>query len=135
YKKSNFKKIYTFHRTLGIMYALTEQWGDSGTVTSAIFQLENALRTRNVYNSRIARRQRLDPIAIDARLVNLLAMAYAATGKNEEAVDLQLNYLSDAVKAKDRFTSREILREIDYAKLEGKQARQYERLRKTVGSM
>jgi len=132
YKKSNFKKIFTFHRTLGIMYALTEQWGDSYTVTSAIFQLENALETRNIYNSRIARRQRVERLPIDSRLVNLLATAYTATGKSEEAAELQFTYLTEAVKSEDRFNSTQILRAIDYSTLDARQKRRYDRMRRSL---
>ena len=132
YKNSDFKKIYNFHRTLGIMYALTEKWGDSGTVTSAIFQLENALRARDNYNSRLGRRQTSERIAIEGRLVNLLATAYQNTGKSDEAVELQFTYLTEAAKSDDRFNTIEILRAIDYSSLDARQTRRYDRIRRSL---
>ena len=135
YKKSNFKKIYTFHRTLGIMYALTKEWGDEHTIDSAIFQLEHALETRDIYNKSIARRKKLDPIGIEARLVNLLAAAYKATYKTKEAAELQLNYLSMAVKQEDGFAAREILRELDRSALQGRDVRRYDKLRKSTAGL
>ena len=135
YKQSNFKKIYTFHRTLGIMYALTKNWGDEFTPASAIFQLEHALETRETFNQRIGRRQKADRIGIEARLVNLLATAYQETGKSKEAALLQLSYLESAVKGKDRFTARTLLRELDRTQLEGRNLRKYDRLRKSVSEL
>ena len=52
YRNSHLHKIYQYHRALGVIYANIDNWGDSRTSTSAIFQLEHAIKTAQVINRR-----------------------------------------------------------------------------------
>lgn len=128
YKTSSWNKVYAFHRTLGIMYALTENWGSSGDVTSATFQLENALDKRRIYNNRIASRENLPPIALEPRLVHLLVQTYNATGRADEAVQLQLESATELVKEDRKAGARQILKEIDTERLNNEDRRVYRTL-------
>lgn len=130
YKTSSWSKVYDFHRTLGIMYALTENWGNSNDVTSATFQLENALDKRRIYNNRIASQENLPPIMLEPRLVNLLAKTYNATNRAEDAIELQLESAIELVKADRKVGARQILQEVNTVRLNQEQREMYSALKK-----
>lgn len=96
YSASHYASIYRYHRSLGVIYTYLEQWGNSGTVTSAIFQLENALRAAAIHNSRKEEESR---IVVDDRVVSMLARAYAATGEvpEDDAVNAVLELAGSAL--------------------------------------
>lgn len=133
YKTSSWNKVYEFHRTLGIMYALTENWGSSNDVTSATFQLENALDKRRIYNNRIASQENLPPIILEPRLVNLLAKTYNATNRAEDAIELQLESAIELVKADRKVGARQILKEVNTAGLNQEQREMYSALKRRAG--
>jgi tetratricopeptide (TPR) repeat protein len=132
YRTSSWKKVYAFHRTLGIMYALTENWGASNDVTSATFQLENALEKRELYNRRFGREEDDTLIPLEPRLVNLLAQTYNATGRADEAVPLQLDSAEELFRADTPAGARQILDAMDVSKLDNPSRRRYQALQRRL---
>lgn len=96
YSTSHYASIYRYHRALGVIYTYLEQWGDRGTITSTIFQLEHALQAAQIHNDRGAG---ASPIVVDERLVEMLARAYAATGEvpDLDVVEAALDLSRDAL--------------------------------------
>ncbi|MEZ4699177.1 MAG: tetratricopeptide repeat protein [Rhodothermales bacterium] len=129
YKKSDYRKIYAYHRTLGILYATIGVWGDNNTVASAIFQLEHALDVRVEYNERIARRDALPRVSLDARLVTFLAQGYEELGNPGRANATRLRYAEQMEEEGDRAGAVRLLRAIDQTALNPRQTRQYAALR------
>jgi tetratricopeptide (TPR) repeat protein len=129
YKRSDYKKVYAFHRTLGVMYATMGQWESDWPLTSAIFQLENALEKRDIYNRRFAGEGKLPPIPIEPRLVALLAQGYEARGDNERADRLRIDYAANLVEDKEPAAARRLLETVDPARLDRRMKARYEALR------
>ncbi len=134
YKNSELKKIYNFHRTLGIMYGLTERWGSSSNVQSAIFQLESALKTQEIINREATRTEKLQPVSVEPRIINLLARAYTTTGDPEYGAQLQLRYAGELYEARDAASARQIMVEIDKTVLDRRGQRRYRRLEEDIKS-
>ncbi len=128
YKKSDWRKMYAFHRTLGIMYATLGIWTSDQPLTSAIFQLENALEKRDTYNDRIARRNDLPLIPIEPRLVTMLAQGYEAQGRADQANTLRLEYAGRLAEEQDVASARRLLQTVDASTLDRRQSRRYEEL-------
>lgn len=84
----NFRRMYDFHRALGIIYAELERWGSSGRAGSALFQLEHALDSARRVNS-----QSLDgqgELLVEPQLVELLARGYLQTDDGNRAFELRV---------------------------------------------
>jgi tetratricopeptide (TPR) repeat protein len=128
YKRSDWRKIYAFHRTLGIMYATLGIWESDWSPSSAIFQLENALEKRDTYNDRIARRNDLPLIPIEPRLVTMLAQGYEAQGQADRANTLRLEYVGRLAEEKDVAGASRLLKTVDTSTLDRRQSRRYQEL-------
>ncbi|MDZ4700471.1 MAG: tetratricopeptide repeat protein [Rhodothermales bacterium] len=128
YKTSDWRKIYAFHRTLGIMYATLGIWESDQPLTSAIFQLENALEKRDTYNDRVARRNDLPLLPIEPRLVTMLAQGYEAQGRTDRANTLRLEYAGRLAEERDVASARRLLQTVDASTLDRRQSRRYEEL-------
>ena len=89
YRNSHLQKIYQYHRALGVIYANIDNWGDSRTSTSAIFQLEHALKTAQVINGRTEKKE--DQIIVEPRLVTYLADGYKLKNQPDKAIRIQLD--------------------------------------------
>ncbi len=89
YRNSHLQKIYQYHRALGVIYANIDNWGDSRTSTSAIFQLEHALKTAQVINGRTEKKE--DQIIVEPRLVTYLADGYKLKNQPDKAIQIQLD--------------------------------------------
>ena len=89
YRNSHLQKIYQYHRALGVIYANIDNWGDSRTSTSAIFQLEHAIKTARVINRRTEKKE--DQIIVEPRLVTYLADGYKLKNQPDKAIGIQLD--------------------------------------------
>jgi tetratricopeptide (TPR) repeat protein len=85
--------ILRFHTILGTIFSNQERWGDSGTVESAIFQWENALRA----SRRLAQQGRTEEAAAPG-LHAKLADAYDAVGRRSDAFDSYLRAADEALR-------------------------------------
>ena len=89
YRSSRLRKIFEFHRTLGVLYATIGRWGDSYRADSAIFQLEHAQeKSREVEASvegALPERYRFSP-----DMVNMLATGYVATDQPSRSFELRV---------------------------------------------
>ncbi len=132
YKRSDWKKIYAFHRTLGIMYAMLDIWKGDSPITSAFFQLENALEKRVLYNERIAGPDSLPPIPLEPRLVELLAGGYDEQGDTARANNLRLTGVQQTIDENAPGSARRLLEGIDTATLTARQQARYRELRAQI---
>ena len=89
YRNSHLIKIYQYHRALGVIYANIDNWGNSQTSTSAIFQLEHAIKTAQVINGRTEKKE--DQIIVEPRLVTYLADGYKRMNQPDKAIRIQLD--------------------------------------------
>jgi Flp pilus assembly protein TadD, contains TPR repeats len=109
YRSSQWRKIYEFHRALGLIYSYLGRWGNNNTPTSAIFQLEHAMDA--------AARLRIKP---EPRLVDSLATAYENTGATEQGWALRLRYAEEYAGGKDYVNATELLAPLGKQKAEKK---------------
>jgi len=103
YRNSQLEKIYEYHRTLGQIYGNLatrdpQLWGDSSTVTSAIFQLEHALRAGESLEQASSRETGQVKTYVDPGLFDLLAQGYEQTNEAARGRELRL-------EAAERFES------------------------------
>lgn len=78
YRNSRLLEIYEYHYLLGAIYSLMNNWGDSVTRASAIFQLEHAVRAAQLYKEN-------EPEVLwipDQNLADLLVQGYQKTGES-----------------------------------------------------
>jgi tetratricopeptide (TPR) repeat protein len=89
YRSSRLRKIFEFHRTLGVLYATIGRWGDSYRVDSAIFQLEHAQEKSREVEERaegvLPEKYRFSP-----DMVNMLATGYVATDQPSRSYELRV---------------------------------------------
>ena len=89
YRNSRLRKIFEYHRTLGVLYATIGRWGDSYRVDSAIFQLEHAREKSREVEERaqgaLPERYRFSP-----DMVNMLATGYVATDQLSRSYELRV---------------------------------------------
>jgi len=89
YRNSRLRKIFEFHRTLGVLYATIGRWGDSYRVDSAIFQLEHAQEKSREVEERaegvLPEKYRFSP-----DMVNMLATGYVATDQPSRSYELRV---------------------------------------------
>lgn len=104
YLGKNLPNILRFHTILGTIFSKQELWGDSGTVESAIFQWENALKA-----SRQLAQQGKTEEAVAPGLHTKLAEAYDAVGRRSDAFDSYLQAAYDALKIGDHELTRSVL--------------------------
>lgn len=112
YRQAEWERIYAYHRTLGTIFALIEAWGSPREVSSAIFQLEHARRAAAAYREAYPD---AEPLRFEARLVNLLARAYEATGAPERALHTRLDGALDLYQSGDPDGARQVLDALDEA--------------------
>ncbi len=128
YRESKLRKIYAFHRTLGIMYGFTENWGNQDQVGSAFFQLEAAFRTRELINRSVQNQSLPEFIPVEPRLVNLLARGYMAEDNYKAAARLQIRYAGQLIQENDPVRAGEILEQVETEKLSRQNQRRYRAL-------
>ncbi|MDH3892326.1 MAG: hypothetical protein OEV49_14710 [candidate division Zixibacteria bacterium] len=111
YRRGDLPEIYRYHRTLGMMYTLTEKTGlkGSGYATSE-FQLSHALKAAQRYNSQVAEGNR---IRVDDRVVISLADTYDRNDKPKQAMDLRTEWSENYLDIGDRRAANEVFRTID----------------------
>jgi len=109
YRSSQWRKIYEFHRALGLIYSYLKRWGNDNTPTSAIFQLKHAMDA--------AARLKIKP---EPRLVDSLATAYESTGAAEYGSALRLRYAEEYASEKDYINAAELLAPLGKQKAAGK---------------
>ncbi len=106
YRSSQKEKIYQYHRTLGQVYSYlaekTGDWGNSGKVDSAVFQLRRAYEV----GQELDLNQDDDPLHhgyhVDPILVHKLATAYEESDDKEEAVEVRLKAAEAYSRAGDQ---------------------------------
>ena len=111
YRKSRLRKIFEYHRTLGVLYATIGRWGDSSQVDSAIFQLEHAQdKSREVEErteSAVPENYRFSP-----DMVNMLATGYVATEQPLKSYQLRVDEAERFQKQGDEEAVRKVLEPI-----------------------
>jgi tetratricopeptide (TPR) repeat protein len=113
YRTSQLRRVYDFHRALGVIYASVEEGRPPASPqqpASATFQLEHALRAAETYNERAQREGRPDRIVAEPRLVNLLAGSYAKAGSPARADDLRLRSAEEYLELGDGDAAAVVLR-------------------------
>jgi tetratricopeptide (TPR) repeat protein len=103
YLGEDWPAIYRFHTVLGTIYWRQQNWGSSGNVRSAVFQLEHALAAKDRIRDR---RERAAPVG---RLHLMLADAYAGIGQNAAAFDSYVRAVREGLARDDRDTAEEAL--------------------------
>lgn len=93
YRRSDLAKIYDFHTTLGSLYGYLaskgqRDWGSSGDVRSAIFQLERAVEVGKALDERPSASLGRKSLHLEPSTVEYLARAYEATGQMERSARL-----------------------------------------------
>ncbi len=111
YRKSKLRKIFEYHRTLGVLYATIGRWGDSSQVDSAIFQLEHAQEKSREVEERtegaLPEKYRFSP-----DMVNMLATGYVATEQPLRSYQLRVDEAERFKKQGDEEAVRKVLEPI-----------------------
>lgn len=107
YEKGDVKKIYYLHRALGVIYANLKQWGNESIVTSAIFQLEHAIKTIRIINSSAEKEE--DKINLEPRLVSLLADGYNHNGDSVKAFSVRIEAAQEYIQNNDMTSAKLVL--------------------------
>ena len=111
YRKSKLRKIFEYHRTLGVLYATIGRWGDSSQVDSAIFQLEHAQEKSREVEERtegaLPEKYRFSP-----DMVNMLATGYVATEQPVRSYQLRVDEAERFQKQGDEEAVRKVLEPI-----------------------
>ena len=111
YRNSRLRKIFEYHRTLGVLYATIGRWGDSSQVDSAIFQLEHAQEKSREVEERtegaLPEKYRFSP-----DMVNMLATGYVATEQPVRSYQLRVEEAERFQKQGDEEAVRKVLEPI-----------------------
>ena len=126
------KRLYDFHTALGVIYSHMGRLGDSGSVGSAVFQLEHAL---NLTRPRPGD-PGFQPVDLSPKLVNLLADVYWKTNEPAKAVGLQLESSQRLINVQDPASALQVLHHLEThpaaARLSGEQKLELQRLKINV---
>lgn len=129
YRDTQLDRIYEYHRTLGEIYTELGQFGDEGTVNSAVFQLEHAREAADSLasqqNSAYDRRGRL---LFGPDLADMLARVYAAKGDTAESQNTRLDAAERYRKAGEPEAATRVLRPIEVNRLRDVQLERYQRI-------
>lgn len=132
YRASRLDRIYDYHRTLGEIYTQIGEYGDRGTVTSAVFQLEHAREAAELIQERSGSAyDEQERLLFGPDLADLLAKAYAASGDTAESQKTRLDAAERYKAAGDVEAAESVLRPIDRDRLRGTQLDRYETIRAT----
>ena len=93
YRSDDWEKIFSFHTVLGSIYTRERQWGSSGKIDSAIFQLEHAIKAHQELEKSGKSQVHAIPL-----LWRDLATAYREMHQFNEAYTAFLNASEDALK-------------------------------------
>ena len=108
------EKKFLYHQTLGELYTLLEVWGDSGTVKSAIFQLERARQESRKLSANSA-----GPISekyqFTPQMVEQLSKAYIETLQPAKSRQLRIEQAKVYKKAGDTEAERRVLAPVEAA--------------------
>jgi len=110
YRNSHMKKIYEYHKALGVIYAHLGNWGSSYNSTSAIFQIENAVKVAKLINRKTVNTE--DKIRVEPRLIGYLSKGYYAINKPQKALNVRLAAADQYILHKDTEGAREVLKPI-----------------------
>jgi tetratricopeptide (TPR) repeat protein len=99
YREKNYKAIYSYHRSLGLIFANLEQrTGQRTGVASAEFQLGHAIETAEMYDREASMAPRPDSIILEKHVVDKLTETYKRNNKAGKASDLQKKMLKYHLK-------------------------------------
>ncbi len=129
YKRSQYRKIYRYHRALGVIYSHLKRWGNSHTPTSAIFQFEHALRAAQVHNSELRHEESGELLIVEPRLIVLLGEAYDSTGQPDKIFDPALETAEMYIAADDKDAARAVLSVLEGRELPASVRRRSDALR------
>jgi len=131
YQKGDLKKIYSYHRALGVLFSYLGEhqkpgnsedfWGDEDTITSAIFQLDHALQ--------IAREARID---YDTGLIDLLEKGYVAKSRPKDVIKLRLKAAEDSIYLGRVKQSKRVLAPLKTRKLTDVQKLDFKKVQKKL---
>jgi len=107
YQRGDWHAVFDFHRALGLLYGMTENWGNSSTPDSAIFQIEHAQTAAEKYNRE--RPAGTKPLAVPPQLVALLGYGYEETGRADDAQSLKAEAAAEYRKMGDKKAAEWIL--------------------------
>ena len=116
YSRGHLDKIYQYHVTLGYIYGtLAKQdkkwWGDSRTPTTAVFQLEHAVKVGEAIDERDRHAPGRQQAHVDVGVVELLADYYDRSDP-ARAKELRVQSAERLKRAGDLTTARQILRPV-----------------------
>jgi len=95
YEEGKLNEIYSLHVALGSIYSSLGQWGTSSQPTSAIFQLEHAMKIAQESQ----RRSDATPIELNPALVDRLASGYQKTNQATKEFEVRLDAAEELQKA------------------------------------
>jgi tetratricopeptide (TPR) repeat protein len=105
---SDLEKMFQYHQTLGELYALIGQWGDSNQVTSAVFQLEHA-RDASIEIQRRSPEELPETYQFTPQMVDMLSRAYVKTGRADDSLKLRIDQAETFNKAGNTEATRRVL--------------------------
>ena len=102
YRASQLATIYSYHRALGVIYTYLGHY--TGGVASSEFQLSRAIEVAHDYNRHGAR----EPLRVEPRLYNLLAVTYEKLNRPAQAADVRIAAVEESLDRKDMAAAFEI---------------------------
>ncbi len=142
YKRSRYPEIYSYHRSLGVLFAHLERWGNSWTPASAIFQLEHALCAAWFHNTGETppelpcgydvgpgHEDVAEPVLVEPRVMESLAAAYKATDQADALPGIALSTAAMYVDQAEAETALGLLRVLEGRQLPPSARALYEELR------
>ena len=124
----DWKTTYHFHRTLGLMYAFVEQWGDRDDPRSAIFQLEAAREDARRYNDARPADSSAARLRVEPRMIDYLARGYEATDDTRRAILVRLEAAETYQAEGDAESVRQVLEPVQENTLPSDLKTRYDRV-------